>query len=338
MRRLIFAVFTLASLLCAAPPVFQRDWRKFPAIIDAKTNGADLYAIGDAHSDYVRLARVMRAAGLIDQADHWTGGKAVLVTTGDMIDKGPRALDVLHLLRSVRDEAQAAGGRVIILAGNHEAEFLANPLAPKGEEFARQLKAANIDPVSVGRCEGEIGQFLCSLSFGARVDDWFFSHAGNTDDRTVSAIEADIRNGLAESGYKTKELIGNDSLLEARLDQDGPNGKPWLQERMPTLDEKALLKTNARELGVAHIVEGHKPAKVEFLDGTVRQHGEMFQRWGLFFLIDTGMSEGVGDSHGAALWISEQGSKATAVCPDGTKTLLWSAAGQQDVGRAAPCK
>jgi hypothetical protein len=108
---------------------------------------------------------------------------------------------------------------------------------------------------------------------------------------------------------------------------------------MPGQGERALLAANAQALGVAHIVEGHKPTEVAFLDGTVRHAGEMFQRFGLFFLIDTGMSEGVGNSHGAVLRISHDGGvKAAAICPDGTRTLLWSAALKQDVGRAAVCK
>lgn len=333
MHRLALALL-LPVLLGAA----ERDWDRYPAIVQASANGADIYAIGDAHSDVVRLMKVMQAAGLINTSGKWTAGKAVLVTTGDMIDKGPRALEVIGLLRSVREQAQTAGGRVIILAGNHEAEFIGDPEAKKGAEFARQLKDANIDPVATSQCRTDVGEFLCSLSFGAKVDNFFFSHAANTGGRTVAKLEADIRKGFARDGYKTEELVGEDSLLEARLDKDGPNGLPWLRERMPKEDERTLLANNARALGVEHIVEGHKPSEVEFMDGTVRKAGEMFQRFGLLFLIDTGMSEGVDNSHGAALWISEAGSAATAVCPDGTKTPLWTAKLKQDVGRAKPCK
>jgi hypothetical protein len=64
----------------------------------------------------------------------------------------------------------------------------------------------------------------------------------------------------------------------------------------------------------------------------------MFQRFGLLFLIDTGMSEGVDDSGGAVLHIATKGGEsATAICPDGTKTLLWDSRKKQDIGRAAPC-
>ena len=86
-----------------------------------------------------------------------------------------------------------------------------------------------------------------------------------------------------------------------------------------------------------HIVEGHKPSEVKFLDGTIRHAGEMFQRFGLLFLIDTGMSEGVNDSHGAVLHIAQKGRTAAAVCPNGAKILLWDEKTRQNTGRAAPC-
>jgi hypothetical protein len=326
------SILFTAAHLTAAP----RDWQKNPAIVELDTP-EDIYAIGDAHSDYNRLKKALHGAGVADEAGHWIAGRAVLVSTGDMIDKGPRALDVLLFYKTLRDDARSQGGNVIILAGNHEAEFLANPAAPKGAVFAKQLKEAHISPAEVGACHGSTGEFLCSLAFGARINEWFFSHAGNPRGRTVSELKADIQKGIDHDGYRTPQLIGNDSLLEARLDEDGPNGKPWLQEGMPNLNEQALLTAYTGALGVQHIVEGHKPSDVEFLDGSKRRAGEMFQQFGLLFLIDTGMSEGVNNSHGAVLHITTKNKKAEAVCPNGKSTLLWDEKNKQITGRAAPC-
>jgi len=340
MRKSVFAVIAVipfTTLAAAQMHAAARDWVTNPAIVELDTP-EDIFAIGDAHSDYTRLKKALHGAGVTDEAGHWTAHKSVLVSTGDMVDKGPRALDVLRFYKTLRDDARSQGGNVILLAGNHEAEFLANPEAPKGHEFAKQLKADHIDPADVAACKGEIGQFLCSLAFGARVNEWFFSHAGNPGGRTLHQLAVELQTGVDRDGYGTKQLVGNDSPLEARLDEDGPNGKPWLQEAMPGLDERALLAAYAKALGVAHIVEGHKPSDVVFLDGTVRHAGEMFQRFGLLFLIDTGMSEGVGDSHGAVLHITSRGQAAAAVCPDGKTTLLWDEKTKQITGRAVPCK
>lgn len=328
-------------VVSAAAAFAARDWARYPVVTEI-AHPTEIFAIGDAHSDFFRLARAMTAAGIIEKLPErpadakWCAGRAVLVTTGDMVDKGPRALDVLRLLMTVRTDARRAGGDVVILAGNHEAEFLADPAAPKGQEFAKQLKAGNIDPSQVGACKGEIGEFLCSLSFAARIGDWFFSHGGNAGGRTVERLTADLQQGVDREGYRTKHLIGDDSILESRLNGDGR--KVWIDAGMPDRGERELLADYAKALGVTHIVEGHVPSPVTFADGVKRDRGEMFQRFGLLFLIDTGMSEGVNDSGGAVLHITfGGGERATAICPDGTKTLLWDNATKQDMGRAVPC-
>ena len=334
--------FLLTALAVSAATAFAaRDWTRYPVVTQI-ANPPEIFAIGDAHSDFVRLARAMAAAGIIEKRPDrptdakWCAGRAVLVTTGDMVDKGPRALDVLRLLMTVRADARRAGGDVVILAGNHEAEFLADPTASKGQEFAKQLKAENINPADVGACKGEIGEFLCSLSFAAQVGDWFFSHGGNAGGRTVEQLTADLQKGVDGEGYRTKHLIGDDSILESRLNGEGR--KIWIDSGMPDRGERELLADYARALGVAHIVEGHVPSPVTFADGVKRGRGEMFQRFGLLFLIDTGMSEGVDDSGGAVLHITYGGGeRAAAICPDGTKTVLWDNATKQDMGRAAPC-
>jgi hypothetical protein len=132
LMRLLIVVFTLASLLSAGGPAIVRDWEKNPVVTQIDTT-ADLFAVGDAHSDYVHLVRALDAAGIIagrpDQPEQvrWRAGRAVLISTGDMIDKGPRTLDVLKVYQILRAQARLAGGDVVILAGNHEAEFLADP-------------------------------------------------------------------------------------------------------------------------------------------------------------------------------------------------------------------
>jgi hypothetical protein len=335
------AVVLCAAVLYAASPGAARDWAQYPAVVQID-HADEIYAIGDAHSDFKRLARAMAAAGIIaasvarPEDARWSAGHAVLVTTGDMIDKGPRALDVIRLLKWVRSEARQAGGDVVILAGNHEIEFLASPAAPKAKEFAGQLTKARVNPAEVGACKGEFGEFLCSLSFAARVGDWFFSHGGNSGGRTIEQLAADLEGGVEREGFGSPQLLGDESILESRLNGEGR--KPWIDAGLPAQSEKQLLSEYTTALGVAHVVEGHVPSPVTFADGVQRDRGEMFQRFGLLFLIDTGMSEGVNDSGGAVLQITTRGAEqATAICPDGKKTLLWDSRTQQDVGRAAPC-
>lgn len=149
-------------------------------------------------------------------------------------------------------------------------------------------------------------------------------------------MAADLEGGFERDGFGSQQLIGDESILEARLNGEGRT--PWIDAGLPAQSERQLLEDYTAMLGVAHVVEGHVPSPVTFNDGVRRDRGEMFQRFGLLFLIDTGMSEGVNDSGGAVLHITARGGEqATAICPNGKKTLLWDRRTKQDVGRAAPC-
>lgn len=40
--------------------------------------------------------------------------------TGDIVDRGTYAADIYRLMRQLRGEASAVGGRVVSILGNHE--------------------------------------------------------------------------------------------------------------------------------------------------------------------------------------------------------------------------
>lgn len=77
-------------------------------------------AVGDVHGDYDDFAAILRHANLIDGDGRWAGGAAVLVQTGDVLDRGPHSRRALELLQRLEVEAAAAGGAVHALLGNHE--------------------------------------------------------------------------------------------------------------------------------------------------------------------------------------------------------------------------
>lgn len=79
-----------------------------------------IVAVGDVHGAYEELLTILEAAGLTDAAGHWVGRDAVLVQTGDILDRGDGVVAVVDLLRRLQEEAMAAGGRVVALLGNHE--------------------------------------------------------------------------------------------------------------------------------------------------------------------------------------------------------------------------
>ena len=80
-----------------------------------------IVAIGDLHGDHRAWRDIATAARLIDRTGRWTGGRTIVVQTGDVVDRGPDSLKIIRDLRRLQSEARRTGGRVIALVGNHEA-------------------------------------------------------------------------------------------------------------------------------------------------------------------------------------------------------------------------
>jgi hypothetical protein len=337
------ALYVAGLTAALAQQKVARDWAKDPAVVQIETT-EDVFAIGDVHGDRDRLVTLLSGAGIVARVEgapgevRWKAGKAIVVFTGDMIDKGPKPVETLSLLRSLRGEAAQAGGRVVVLMGNHEADFLRDPGSEKANDFAAQVRAAGLDPKEIAACGGELGRFLCAMPFAVRVNDWFFSHAGNTGGRGMGRLIADLQSGFDRDGFGTAQLTAGDSLIQARIGAQGPGGVSWYETAGAKQSAGQTLAANADALGVAHIVQGHQHAEVRFPDGKVRKVGEMYQWHGRLFLIDVGMSRDIGESAGAILHIRAGARReAEGICPGGRRVKLWDGKQKPDSARGVRC-
>ncbi|MGH8085353.1 MAG: metallophosphoesterase [Lysobacter sp.] len=103
-------------------------------------------AIGDVHGAYPELVEVLEGVGLVDGQLRWSGGKTHLVTTGDLLDRGDRPVEVVELLMRLQQESESAGGAVHVLLGNHEIMSLTGDLryvTPGGFASFAQESPAN---------------------------------------------------------------------------------------------------------------------------------------------------------------------------------------------------
>ena len=101
----LFCVFGLAGMPAAA----QRQ------------NTPRLVAIGDLHGDHDAWMAIAQAARLIDAQGRWVGGNTTLVQLGDVTDRGRDSLRIIRNLQQLQRESMTAGGRVVVVLGNHEA-------------------------------------------------------------------------------------------------------------------------------------------------------------------------------------------------------------------------
>jgi calcineurin-like phosphoesterase family protein len=178
-----------AASLCLCAFVFS-----FALVAGPQGNGQRIVAVGDIHGDLDAFVGILQRAHVIDPMNRWSGGHATLIQTGDFLDRGPKAREVMDLLMSLQRDSQRQGGRVIVLMGNHEAMNIFGDLRFNTkndyDSFAddrpdtRKPKTDASKPTGfLERCEafgplGKYGKWLRSLPAIARINDSIFLHGG----------------------------------------------------------------------------------------------------------------------------------------------------------------
>lgn len=246
-------------------------------------------AVGDVHGDLQALEAILRHSKLIDGRGKWTGGDAILIQTGDVIDRGPHSVECIELLRNLQDRARDGGGQVIRLCGNHELWVL------QGEYFFTEQSGIR-EPEKLAesfRSDVIDGRLLASYTDGVRL----YTHAG---------LRSDIRRKLErEMGAKPsaprqysvplEDLSAHiNAVFKAHAEKGVFDGHPIFQvdeERGGTDDiggifwaSFAMIQTS-REAWLVPQIFGHSPS----YDNRVRCAGNL-----KLINIDTGITESQG--------------------------------------------
>ncbi len=145
---------------------------------------ARIVVVGDLNGHAKVLHRILVGLRLIRKDGHWRGGRSVLVQMGDITNRGYGVRESMELLLKLKPEAEAAGGRVIWLLGNHEVmsvlRYEAYVTADEYLEFAteeEQLRFQEERTRTLYRllgCEEDRGPVK---PFGGRLQAWEEEHA-----------------------------------------------------------------------------------------------------------------------------------------------------------------
>ena len=257
-----------------------------------------LWAVSDVHGRRKELEKLLLAAGLAVRNGSemsWKPAHArqLLLVVGDSIRGGPHSRGVVLLLKKLQDQGAAANSRVVVLLGNHELGFLADPLRSGEDEFSR---------------------FIRAMPVAAFVGSWLFAHAGYIDAHDdLDALHAYFaRAGDSWSRGEYGFLLEPRSILEYH--------NWWKSER-----RRAKVKDRLETLGLNGLVFGHDPDGLGAAASTIAMDAG-----GWFTKLDTGMKEGASQGmflrcevaqivRGTKLAMSENGKPiCRALTPDGS--------------------
>ena len=296
-----------------------------------------LFAVADLHGDLAQAEAALRLCGLLSPSGRWDGGNATLVQTGDLLDRGPQSRELLALFRGLEAEAQAHGGRVLRLLGNHEVLNLEGDVryvSPDELETAggQAVWSALFDPLH-GKLGQELRQHRVAVVVGSGPCRTLFVHAGLHPDMLRPNAEGSSRSTVGREaglGMDSKDVASSDDLL-ADINQrmhealghareagsaftglTGDNGPVWY--RGFAVGNEALicsaLRTTLEAVGAWRMVVGHT---------IVPGHTHALSRCGgLLHMIDVGMSRAYYGS--LAAWTCEPRGSGDATLSDSVRT------------------
>ncbi len=323
----VFTVLIFVAFVALAP-------QPVPAASQCEWNDIErVVAIGDVHGAYERFVEILKATGIVDNDLRWAGGRTHVVQLGDILDRGDDSRKALDLIRRLERPAQAAGGALHALIGNHEvarmlgdlrlvapgeyAAFTRSDSVTTREGYLKSLGSAAGDrdqllkqmPLgfvemrqAFGR-DGDYGRWLRQLPVAVNIDGLLFVHGGISPAVAplgCEGINDQVRRDLTNDLDKTRAK----PLASLTARADGPLWYRGLAQEPDTFAPQLtdiLAKMHARAIVVAHTVTPTRRITTRF-DARVIE-------------LDTGMQPTyVPDGRASALEI--RGIEATAIYVD----------------------
>jgi hypothetical protein len=240
--------------------------------------GERVVAVGDLHGDILGLFAVLLDRGLVDVEGRWTGGRAHLVLTGDLVGGRDSRL-LIELVMRLTEEAARAGGAVHALLGNRDLAVLdpASDSSRLRRLLERYAPAGTALPLhELFRGSGPHARWLRQRNAIVAVGPTLFVHAGL--DRAAAAHHPARLNATIRAWLRCWQGAGREPPATTRWTVQARRGrrrrrglgplftralKPRRDQR-PARRKRGLRRTELAALlarhGTGHMVVGHTPA------------------------------------------------------------------------------
>jgi hypothetical protein len=247
-----------------------------------------IVAFGDVHGDLEATRAALRLSGAIDEEDRWIGGDLIVVQTGDQLDRGDDEQAILDLFERLRLEAEAEGGALHALVGNHELMNVSGDLryVTKGgfSDFDDAVEFDPDDPFLAGlapherarvaalRPGGVYAFLLAERNLILQLDENVFVHGG--------VLPHHVEYGIDRINQEVKAWLRGEA--ERPIVLDGEDSPQWtrLYSREPDSLACDVLRHVLERLDAKRMVMGH----------TVQRDGIAKACEGLAWRIDVGMA------------------------------------------------
>ncbi len=196
-------------------------------IQDWKYEGVDtIAAISDIEGHYNALVAWLKSNEIITEDFKWSFGNNHLVFNGDMVDRGDEVFQSLWLIYKLEAEAEAAGGKVHYVFGNHEQLNVqgiydrAN-LQYVNPRYFNEADVLGLDYSNWLSKETELGRWIRTKNAIVQIDEKLFVHGGISPRLVYSHLTKKEVNDINRSTLliPSKEYNMHQTLIAS---EDGP--------------------------------------------------------------------------------------------------------------------
>jgi hypothetical protein len=137
-----------------------------------------MLVISDIEGEFAAMRKLLQGNGVIDNNYNWIFGEGHLVLVGDFVDRGAMVTEVLWLIYSLESQAEAKGGKVHFILGNHEIMNM------NGEhDYVHPRYKAHADKMQVPYLQlfgqqAELGRWFSTKNVVEQIGNILFTHGG----------------------------------------------------------------------------------------------------------------------------------------------------------------
>ncbi len=218
-------------------------------------------AISDVHGQYETMIKLLEANKVINESGEWVYGNGHLVLVGDIFDRGNKVNEICWFLYNLEKKAEAKGGKLHVLLGNHEAMIFGADLRYVHKNYRYSMALLKKPYNELYDNNTIIGRWLRTKPIAISINDIAFVHAGISEEVvelnfSFKRINKLFRDKIFDQKKPSIEVSPSLFLLD---EGDGPL---WYRGYFMDPD---FTEENAQrildKLGYKHIVVGHTSMK-----------------------------------------------------------------------------
>ncbi len=181
-------------------------------------------ALSDIHGQHHIFIQLLKKHHVIDENEAWIYGDGHLVIVGDVMDRGPQVTESLWFLYKLEKEADAAGGMVHTLLGNHELMVMHGDVGYINPKYRYTSGITGRPYPDFFSDQTVLGQWLRSKNITTVINEFGFVHGGFSEkvikkENSLSTINDMFKTQILPRGKVAQDTT---SLLSMLYFDNGP--------------------------------------------------------------------------------------------------------------------